>query len=79
MNGKKVLEGLEAFTLAGLKPRWVILDDGWQSTTNEKALNGEQVCTNSNSIVRSGVCEEQEFPSYSLIIFIDLSFLEFGI
>lgn len=37
-----VLEGLSTLRQGGVRPRWVILDDGWQSTTNDDALNTEQ-------------------------------------
>ena len=37
-----VLEGLSTLRQGGVRPRWVVLDDGWQSTTNDDALNTEQ-------------------------------------
>lgn len=37
-----VLKGLSTLHESGVKPRWVVIDDGWQHTTNDDALNGEQ-------------------------------------
>ena len=37
-----MLEGLSTLRQGGVRPRWVVLDDGWQSTTNDDALNTEQ-------------------------------------
>lgn len=37
-----VLKGLSTLHECGVKPRWVVIDDGWQLTTNDDALNGEQ-------------------------------------
>lgn len=37
-----VLRGLSTLQESGVKPRWVVIDDGWQHTTNDDALNGEQ-------------------------------------
>jgi len=45
-----ITEGLTTFNKAGIKPRWVIVDDGWQSTTNDDALNGEQWAEQLSSI-----------------------------
>ncbi|CAN0114655.1 unnamed protein product [Ectocarpus sp. 12 AP-2014] len=37
-----VLEGLSTLHEGGVRPRWVVIDDGWQRTTNDDALNTEQ-------------------------------------
>lgn len=37
-----VLDGLSRFHKKGVRPRWVVIDDGWQRTTNDDALNTEQ-------------------------------------
>ncbi|CAM9672683.1 unnamed protein product, partial [Laminaria digitata] len=37
-----VLRGLSTLHESGVKPRWVVIDDGWQHTTNDDALNTEQ-------------------------------------
>lgn len=37
-----VLEGLSTLHEGGVRPRWVVIDDGWQHTTNDDALNTEQ-------------------------------------
>jgi Raffinose synthase or seed imbibition protein Sip1 len=35
-------KGLSSLSDAGVSPKWLVLDDGWQSTSNVKAANGEQ-------------------------------------
>jgi Raffinose synthase or seed imbibition protein Sip1 len=35
-------KGLSSLSDSGVSPRWLVLDDGWQSTSNVKAANGEQ-------------------------------------
>ncbi len=40
VSPEKVLAGLDAFARAGVSPKWLILDDGWQST--EPAPSGEE-------------------------------------
>lgn len=37
-----ILEGLSTLHESGVRPRWVVIDDGWQHTTNDDALNSEQ-------------------------------------
>ncbi|CAM9194986.1 unnamed protein product, partial [Phaeothamnion confervicola] len=37
-----VIAAVESYKRAGLLPRWVVVDDGWQSTTNNDAENGAQ-------------------------------------
>mmetsp|Transcript_18004 Transcript_18004/g.23702 ORF Transcript_18004/g.23702 Transcript_18004/m.23702 type:complete len:953 (+) Transcript_18004:80-2938(+) len=37
-----VKEGLTSLKGAGFPPKWMVLDDGWQSTTNPDAKNEEQ-------------------------------------
>lgn len=37
-----MLEGLSTLHKGGVRPRWVVIDDGWQRTTNDDALNSEQ-------------------------------------
>lgn len=37
-----IVNGLTTFQQGGVQPRWVIIDDGWQSTTNDDALNTQQ-------------------------------------
>lgn len=37
-----MLEGLSTLHEGGVRPRWVVIDDGWQHTTNDDALNTEQ-------------------------------------
>ena len=39
----KVFEGLTSLKEAGICPKWLVLDDGWQSTSNVDANNGEFV------------------------------------
>lgn len=39
---KGILEGLSGFHERSVRPRWVVIDDGWQRTTNDDALNTEQ-------------------------------------
>lgn len=36
----KVFKGLTSLRAAGIKPKWLVLDDGWQSTSNPDASNG---------------------------------------
>eukprot|EP00752_Nemacystus_decipiens_P017232 g15436.t1 len=38
----KVFKGLTSLREAGIRPKWLVLDDGWQSTSNSDAANGEQ-------------------------------------
>ena len=42
MSSKRLLNGLDSFTKLGVTPRFVILDDGWQSTNVDTKMNGEQ-------------------------------------
>ncbi|CAN0051699.1 unnamed protein product, partial [Heterosigma akashiwo] len=37
-----VRRGLQSLRAAGFAPRWLVLDDGWQSTSNPHAKNEEQ-------------------------------------
>lgn len=39
---KGILDGLSGFQERGIRPKWVVIDDGWQRTTNDDALNTEQ-------------------------------------
>ncbi|CAM9967517.1 unnamed protein product, partial [Sphacelaria rigidula] len=34
VDHEKVFEGLRSLHDAGIKPKWLVLDDGWQSTSN---------------------------------------------
>ncbi|CAN0332310.1 unnamed protein product, partial [Ectocarpus fasciculatus] len=36
----KVFKGLTSLREAGICPKWLVLDDGWQSTSNSDAPNG---------------------------------------
>ncbi|CAM9329467.1 unnamed protein product, partial [Laminaria digitata] len=47
----KVFEGLTSLKEAGICPKWLVLDDGWQSTSNVDANNGEQWMDHLTSIV----------------------------
>lgn len=37
----KVFTGLASLRESGINPKWLVLDDGWQSTSNSDAANGE--------------------------------------
>ncbi|CAN0497313.1 unnamed protein product, partial [Discosporangium mesarthrocarpum] len=41
VNHDKVFKGLASLHEAGVRPKWLVLDDGWQSTSNVNAANGE--------------------------------------
>lgn len=42
MDHDKVFKGLTSLREAGIRPKWLVLDDGWQSTSNSDAPNGER-------------------------------------
>ena len=42
LSSKRLLHGLDSFTNIGVTPRFLILDDGWQSTNVDDKMNGEQ-------------------------------------
>jgi hypothetical protein len=42
LSEEKVLHGLDSFTSTGVTPRFMILDDGWQSTDVDDKINGDQ-------------------------------------
>ena len=41
MDHDKVFKGLTSLREAGIRPKWLVLDDGWQSTSNSDAANGK--------------------------------------
>jgi Raffinose synthase or seed imbibition protein Sip1 len=43
-------KGLSSLSDSGVSPRWLVLDDGWQSTSNVKAANGEQWMVSHSSV-----------------------------
>lgn len=40
VDHEKVFKGLTSLRAAGIRPKWLVLDDGWQSTSNTDAANG---------------------------------------
>lgn len=40
VDHEKVFEGLRSLHEQGIRPKWLVLDDGWQSTSNVDAANG---------------------------------------
>lgn len=68
VSHEKVRQGLESFTSAGLKPRFLILDDGWQQT--EAAPTGGAVLT--------GFGANEKFPG-GLQSTVSMAKKEFGI
>jgi len=42
LSEDKVIEGLKGFYQVGVKPRFIILDDGWQDTDVNDKMNGYQ-------------------------------------
>eukprot|EP01041_Mallomonas_annulata_P000312 gene312-570_t len=42
LSERRVLEGLRSFVKTGVRPGFLILDDGWQSTDVDDRLNGHQ-------------------------------------
>eukprot|EP00978_Attheya_sp_CCMP212_P029862 scaffold107652_cov53-Attheya_sp.AAC.2 len=42
VTGRKVVDAVQTHHANGVPIRWMILDDGWQHTTNDNANNGEQ-------------------------------------
>ena len=42
LSPDKILKGLESFHAHGVRARFLIIDDGWQSTDCDSASNGEQ-------------------------------------
>ncbi|CAM9277558.1 unnamed protein product, partial [Chrysoparadoxa australica] len=51
IDSEKVIKGLESLKSSGVKPKWLVLDDGWQSTSNVDAPNGEQWMDHLTSLV----------------------------
>lgn len=51
IDSEKVFEGLKSLSDAGVAPKWLVLDDGWQSTSNVDAKNGEQWMDHLTSLV----------------------------
>jgi raffinose synthase len=42
VDHEKVMEGLQSLQKAGVSPKWLVLDDGWQSVAHPNAPNGKQ-------------------------------------
>ncbi|KAK4427037.1 putative galactinol--sucrose galactosyltransferase 2 [Sesamum alatum] len=43
VSPKGIKEGLQSFKEGGISPKFLIIDDGWQETTNEYLKEGEQL------------------------------------
>ncbi|CAM9742069.1 unnamed protein product, partial [Ectocarpus sp. 12 AP-2014] len=56
----KVFKGLTSLREAGIFPKWLVLDDGWQSTSNSDAPNGEQWMDHLTSIKANGKFRDEK-------------------
>ncbi|CAN0263343.1 unnamed protein product, partial [Ectocarpus sp. 4 AP-2014] len=56
----KVFKGLTSLREAGICPKWLVLDDGWQSTSNSDAPNGEQWMDHLTSIKANGKFRDEK-------------------
>lgn len=52
VDHEKVFEGLQSLHDEGIRPRWLVLDDGWQSTSNMEAANGALDSTPASVVAR---------------------------